>query len=86
MPISKKQFFNLPRGISFKSYEMKLEILEFMAKNKEKAYTAEEIANELKLLERKVKYALGKLKKTGDIERRMLYYIKSDKPLVKKNE
>jgi len=71
MPISKKQFeegnFSVLRGRA-------LDIIEFLKKNKDSAYTAKEIADNFKTKSVSINPTLKKLVDKGLLERKKPYY------------
>jgi hypothetical protein len=84
MPITKKQFeegnFTVLRGRT-------LEILEFLKKNKDTAYTAREIADNFKTKPLSINPALKRLSDQGILQRKKPYYIfAGDKPVVKQTQ
>jgi len=81
MPISLKEFqegnFTIVRGRAF-------EVLEFLKRNKDKAYTSKEIAEAVKSNQVSVTPILKRLTKEGLIDRKLPYYMlsKEDKKTV----
>lgn len=80
MPITKTKFYELPIT-SMKSYLIREDILAFLAKHKDQAFTISEIAKELNLLDRKVKWNLSKLKRLGNVDCRAIYFIWQEKKM-----